>query len=40
MYKNVYTIYNSIKFNEIVKLNKKFIFRSRNNVLPKNLQLF
>ena len=40
MYTNCYTIYNSLKFDDIVKMNSiKFMFRARNNVLPKNLQL-
>ena len=40
MYKNVYIISNSRKFDDIVKMNSiSFMFRTRNNVLPKNLQL-
>ena len=40
MYKNVYTIYNSLKFDDIIKMKSiKFMFRARNNILPKNLQL-
>ena len=40
MYTKFYTIYNYLKFDDIVKMNSiKFMFRSRNNVLPKNLQL-
>ena len=40
MYTNFYTIYNSLKFDDIVKMNSiKCMFRARNNILPKNLQL-
>ena len=40
MYTNFYTIYNSLKFDDIVKMNSiQFMFRARNNILPKNLQL-
>ena len=40
MYTNFYTISNSLKFDDIVKMNSiKFMFRARNNILPKNLQL-
>ena len=37
MYTNFYTIYNSLKFDDIVKMNSiTFMFRAMNNVLPKN----
>ena len=40
MYTNFYTISNSLKFDDIVKMNSiKFMFLARNNILPKNLQL-
>ena len=40
MYTNFYTISNSLKFDDIVKMNSiQFMFRARNNILPKNLQL-
>ena len=40
MYKNFYTISNSLKFVDIVKMNSiQFMFRARNNVLPKNFKL-
>ena len=40
MYNNFYTISNSLKFGDIIKINSiKCIFRSRNNVLPTNLKL-
>ena len=40
MYTNFYTISNSLKFDDIIKMNSiKFMFRARNNILPKNLQL-
>ena len=40
MYTNFYTIYNSLKCEDIVKMNNiTFMFRARNNILPKNLQL-
>ena len=41
MYTNFYTISNSLKFDDIVKMNSiKFMFRARNNILPKNLQYY
>ena len=40
MYTNFYTISNYLTFNDIVEMNIiKFMFRVRNNLLPKNLQL-
>ena len=41
MYKHFYTISNSLKFDDIVKMNSiQFMFRAMNNILPKkNLQL-
>ena len=40
MYTTFYTIYNSLKFDDIVKMNSiQFMFRARNNILLKNLQL-
>ena len=40
MYTNFYTISNSLKFDDIVKMNSiQFMFRARNNILPKNIQL-
>ena len=40
MYTNFYTISNSLKFDDIVKMNSiNFMFRARNNLLSKNLQL-
>ena len=37
---NFYTISNSLTFDDIVKMNSiKFMFRARNNVLLKNVQL-
>ena len=40
MYKTFYTICNSLKFDDIIKMNSiTFIFRARNNILPNNLQL-
>ena len=40
MYINFYTISNSLKFDDIVKMNSiKCMFRARNNMLPNNLQL-
>ena len=40
MYTQFHTITNSLKFDDIVKMNSiKCMFRVRNNFLPKNLQL-
>ena len=37
-YTHFYTISDSLKFDDIVNMNSiKFMFRARNNVLPKNL---
>ena len=40
MYKNFYTISNSLKFDDIVKMNSiQFMFRDKDNLLSNNLQL-
>ena len=40
MYRHLYSISNSLKFDDIVKMNSiTFMIRARNNLLPKNLQL-
>ena len=38
IYSNFYTIYNSLKFDDIVKMNSiEFMFRAKNNILPNHL---
>ena len=41
LYTNFYTISNSLKFDDIVKINSiTFMFRARNNILPKNFNYY